>query len=456
MLASLLLVTACDSGDKTDSAPEEVENSPPVANAGSDISQPADQTVDLDGHSSYDPDGDPLTYHWSFEHLPDDSTLLEMEAPLTRNDSADAVSTSFNPDVVGTYVLALMVKDGQADSALDYMVVVAEDPEAYPVADAGDDQVLVIGTTVSLDGSGSYDPHGRSLTYSWSLVDTPEASSLSAASISGADTSTASFVPDTKGAYIANLVVNNGLIDSLPDAAVVTVTDENGAPTAFAGEDIETEDCTAIPLDATGSVDPDGDALSYFWELQQKPKESVANNDSFEDRNAGSTTLWADVAGYYEVSVSVSDGEEWSVPDVVNITVEERSFNSNPSVDAGSDVSYDGGEVDCVLDGYTYECDACSDVSLDLGDTATVSDPDGDPVTYAWTVTEGSATISDSSSLVTTVVLSDIITESLKCEENVYIFELSVTDCVGATVTDSIEFVATCCGTKDKTKKKGE
>ena len=36
-----------------------------------------------------------------------------------------------------------------------------------PEADAGEDQTYYIGSTVTLDGSGSYDPEGSVLTYSW-------------------------------------------------------------------------------------------------------------------------------------------------------------------------------------------------------------------------------------------------------------------------------------------------
>ena len=36
-----------------------------------------------------------------------------------------------------------------------------------PEADAGDSKIYYIGSTVTLDGSGSFDPEGSVLTYSW-------------------------------------------------------------------------------------------------------------------------------------------------------------------------------------------------------------------------------------------------------------------------------------------------
>ncbi len=446
LVVPMLMASDCGNTGGKDTTTE-AGNNPPVANAGSDVSQPADQVVTLDGHSSYDPDGDALSYHWSFEHLPDGSALEEREAPFARNHDATAVSTTFTPDIIGTYVIQLTVQDlHDASSAPDYVVVVAEEPENLPVADAGDDQTVVLGTTVDLDGSDSYDPQGRTLTYSWSLVDLPDSSALTSSSISNATAVQASLLPDVKGVYIANLVVNNGLADSAPEAAVITVTGENGAPTANAGEDLTASDCTDIPLDASASVDPDGDALTYYWDLQSKPAESTATVDSFSERDIAAPTFFADVAGDYVLSVAVTDGEEWSTPDLLALDVSERAYNSSPGVDAGATKTFKGGDVSCTLNGYTYDCDDCDDVSTTLGDDANVSDADGDPYVVSWSVTEGSATIHDSTSLETQVVLSDITTESLKCEATEFIFELSVTDCTGEAVTDTVTYTATCCG----------
>jgi hypothetical protein len=448
LIAPILLGGMCDSDPKPDTSPESVNNAP-IANAGTDISQPADQAVALDGHSSFDPDGDVLTYHWSFEHLPDGSQLESREAPFARNHDATAVSTAFTPDVIGTYVIELFVQDSHgANSAPDYVVVVAEEPESVPVADAGDDLVLVLGETANLDGGDSYDPQGRTLTYSWSLVDIPDDSTLSTASISGATSAAASFTPDVKGVFIANLQVDNGLVGSLPDAAVVTVTGDNGAPTANAGEDLETMDCTPTSLDASGSVDPDGDTLVYYWDLQGKPAGSDATVDSFSARDVVDPTFFADVAGEYVLSVAVFDGEEWSSPDLVTLTVAERSYNSAPSVDPGSNKEFEGGEVSCEPSGYDYACDDCDDISTLLGDDATIPDADGDPLTYLWTVVDGSATIHDPTSLETAVVLSDCGIDDLGCALVEYIFELAVTDCTGETVTEQVTFTIECCGVK--------
>ncbi|MFH1463305.1 MAG: PKD domain-containing protein [Pseudomonadota bacterium] len=443
----LMAGTCKPEGDDTS---HEVLNNAPVANAGSDISQPADLIVTLDGHSSYDPDGDAIIFSWSFEHLPDGSELESREAPFARNHDATASTTTFQPDVLGTYVVKLIVRDAKGlNSAPDYVVVVAEEPEDRPVANAGPDQTITLGATATLDGTASYDPQGRPLTYTWSLVDTPTYSALTTASVSNPTEATASFVPDVKGVYIANLVVENAMVGSLPDATVVTVIGDNGAPTANAGEDISAEDCTAIPLDGSGSVDPDGDPLTYYWDLQAKPSGSTATGANFSGRDIASPTFFADVAGNYILSVAVYDNEEWSTPDLVNLTIAERSYNSSPSVNAGSDQGYKDGEVTCTAGSYgSYDCDDCDDISTMLGTDADITDPDGDPYTVQWTVIDGSATIHDPTSLETAVILTDITVSSLSCEDTAFTFELAVTDCTGETKTDQVVLTATCCGTE--------
>jgi hypothetical protein len=45
--------------------------------------------------------------------------------------------------------------------------------EKYPIADAGVDRAIGVGTEVALDGSGSSDPEGRQLTYNWTQVELP-------------------------------------------------------------------------------------------------------------------------------------------------------------------------------------------------------------------------------------------------------------------------------------------
>ncbi len=445
IVLSAAALVACSGGDDTGLLPV---NNAPVADAGADQSGPADAAVNLDGRASYDPDADTIAFHWYFDHVPEGSSLgetaTERTTGFTRNDSSDAGQTSFTPDVQGTYVIGLIVNDGKAESAPDFAIVTAEAPEGQPVAVAGDDMAASVGDTVALDGSRSYDPHGKPITYEWQMVEAPNGS---AATMSDSETANGWFVADLRGVYVANLVVSNGLSESAPDAVVVTVTGDDNSPTANAGEDSEAEDCTNIPLDGTASADPDGDDLQYFWEVQNVPEGSVTNNDSFSDRTAAEPTFWADVAGDYQLSLSVFDGTNWSNPDPVLLTVNERSYNTDPAVVIDTMDTVDAGEAQCEEDGYVYDCEECGDQTVELGPNVTITDADGDPYTVLWELTEGEATISDENSLVTNVKLEDVIpTEPAVCDTLEYEFRLTVTDCTGGVTKASTTIRAQCCG----------
>ena len=69
-----------------------------------------------------------------------------------------------------------------------------------------------------LDGSGSSDPEGGPLTYSWSLT-APDGST---AALSDAAVVNPTFVPDLAGVYVATLLVNDGTGDSEPDTVEIT------------------------------------------------------------------------------------------------------------------------------------------------------------------------------------------------------------------------------------------
>jgi hypothetical protein len=448
-LAALAGCSTTPSGGDTGTVVD-TTNHPPVADAGAAVTQPADLAVQLNGSGSSDPDaGDTLTYKWSFYVVPAGSELTTREKPFSDNNTATATAPTFNPDRVGTYVVQLVVNDGKVDSSPDNVVITITAPENLPVANAGKDISAEAGAVVTLDGSKSYDPQGRALTYAWTLVDKPTASALTG--LTGADTSAPTFTPDARGNYTVNLVVSNGLASSVADAAVVTATGQDGAPTANAGPDQEVEDCTSVHLDCSGSVDPDGDKLTYKWAIQKQPTNSTASDKtSFSDVAAEKPTFWPDQAGTYILSCAVFDGQNWSSPDLVTLTAAERRSNSKPVADAGPDVSIAGGNAECTLSGYVYDCDECADQTVTLGASARASDPDGDPYTIKWTTTSANASIADPTSLTTSVTLKKAeATEPGTCDDTEYEFQLEVTDCTGDTTTDKISLNVSCCGVED-------
>lgn len=93
-----------------------------------------------------------------------------------------------------------------------------------PVSDAGNNQQVLVGSTVELDGSDSYDRDGAIVEFKWQLTLVPVGSN---ASIDNADDEYATFIADVAGVYVAELVVFDGELYSGRDVVVVNAIHNN-------------------------------------------------------------------------------------------------------------------------------------------------------------------------------------------------------------------------------------
>src|ERR1019366_6689621 len=222
---------------KVDSAPSIVtittENTPPVANAGPNQIKAVGALVQLDGSGSTDVDGDPLTYQWSLIGVPLGSTAVPSPA--------SAVKPTFTAALPGTYVAQLIVNDGKTPSA-PATVQITTNPPLAPTASAGPNQTVAHRTTVHLNGSGT-DPQGLPLTYQWSLTSKPNFSTA----VLNATIPNPAFVADMPGTYVAQLIVSNGILPSVP--SMVTIPTPNTPPVANPGRN------QSVPAPASVSLD---------------------------------------------------------------------------------------------------------------------------------------------------------------------------------------------------------
>src|ERR1035437_4135649 len=192
---------------------------PPVANAGANQTARVGDTVTLNGSGSTNPSGvGTLTYSWAFTYRPGGSAQLN---------NPTGVMPTFTVDVAGNFIITLTVSNGIATSTSSVTVSTLNSP---PVANAGPNQTVSVGSQVSLDGSHSTDVDGNTLTYLWSFVGLPPGS---LATLTGANTVSPKFTVDKAGTYQLRLIVNDGTSDSLP--AFVTVATQNTPPVAKVG-----------------------------------------------------------------------------------------------------------------------------------------------------------------------------------------------------------------------------
>jgi hypothetical protein len=129
-----------------------------------------------------------------------------------------------------------------------------------PIANAGEDLTGLVDVETTLDGSGSADIDGDSLTYNWSLIESPEGSS---ATLTDADLISPLLTPDIAGNYQVSLTVSDAEFTSNTD--VVNISTNNRTPVADAGGNIFIVVGEPTILDGSNSYDPDGDQLTYEW-----------------------------------------------------------------------------------------------------------------------------------------------------------------------------------------------
>lgn len=151
---------------------------------------------------------------------------------------------------------------------------------------------------------------------------------------------------------------------ALGDTADTADTDTaaNEAPLADAGDDLVAMVGDIVNLDGSGSLDPDGDALTWAWVMTVRPAESAAN---LLNADQPLPRFYADAEGTFTLTLTVSDGLLEST-DEVDVIVEAP--NEPPVADAGPDQFVTQGD----------------EVQLDGSGSF---DPDGDTIAFQWQVT---------------------------------------------------------------------
>jgi PKD repeat protein len=385
-----------------------IANQRPIARPGGPYTGTRRDTITFNGTGSSDPDGDPLTYVWDFgifgggagpieqaafgelgtfavtlvvsdgavSSLPVSTTVtivnilptVSAGGPYTgvRGDSVQfygtaddqdfdpltyswtfgdgGTGTGANPNHVyttfGTFTARLTVSDGHGTSVATTTVAIANQP---PVANVGGPYSGTRGVNIAFTGSGT-DPDGDPLTYRWNFGDGGTAMGR-----------TPTHKYTTFGTFVVTLVVNDGRADSAPSTTQATVPDRrpianaNGPYTAYRG--------VAITFNGAGSLDPDGNPLTYLWNF----------GDGTTGTGKNPTHAYATV-GTFTARLVVSDGgPQPSLESTAAVTISNRA----PVARTGG--PYTGKRALAVQ-----------------FNGSTSSDPDGDPLTYAWTFGDGS------------------------------------------------------------------
>ncbi len=216
-------------------------------------------TAHIDGHYSYDPDGDSLSFHWSTDAGSGivffDSTAMDVRCgtPKVNRD------TIFN--------IYLSVDDGSLYSKPDTFYLTVKTANKAPVAKIVSTAQTFYGVSMNegdtlwIDGSPSYDPDGDSITYDWAIAkafDSYHYDSVKVMVVAPMVTKTTSFN--------ATLFVKDypGQLRSHDDF-IIQVRNVNQAPVADAGKPFNVLSGKTGELNGSSSGDPDGDSLRFTW-----------------------------------------------------------------------------------------------------------------------------------------------------------------------------------------------
>lgn len=93
--------------------------------------------------------------------------------------------------------------------------------------------------------------------------------------------------------------------------------DMGSVPIASAGDDVVAMEGDTVTLDGSASKDPDGDPLSYSWQIIDSPVENVG----LQDAQSVAPSFTPPEDGVYTLRLTVSDGLNAPVSDDVTVTV---------------------------------------------------------------------------------------------------------------------------------------
>jgi hypothetical protein len=265
-------------------------------------------------------------------------------------------------DETATQEVDIVRQDGgSVDPENSQQVNACFDPNSRPDADAGPDQTVNQGATVTLDGSGSSDADPDTvLTYTW--FDLTEDRTL------GQSTTPQLQVVLAPGVHDIELSVTDDSGDGEIgfDIDNVEITVNNAVlPTANAGPDQTINDTDGlsgevVTLNGTASTDPDGTITQYQWTQQIDP-----DNIATLGEEATITVRLDD--GVNTIRLEVTDDAGNNSFDEVIITV---NGPTQPTANAGPDRN-------------VADSDGEPGESVTL-DASASTDPDGQIASYQW------------------------------------------------------------------------
>lgn len=251
-------------------------------------------------------------------------------ATQTENRITSGSAQARNLQISGDKIVWQDYRNGNADI---YMYDL--NPNVSPTAQIVPVTTVILGQSVTFDGSGSNDSDGAITSYAWDFGDGTNGVGVTANHTYGA-----------AGSYTVVLTVTD---DDGATGTATTSVEVSAPPVAVIAPVTEVAHGQTSTFDATGSTDADGTIVSYSW--------------NFGDGNTGTgatTTHTYAEPGTYAVTLTVTDNDGATDSETIGVTVDalpEAFITPIATVTVGEETNFDGSGS---------------------------SDPDGNIVSYVW------------------------------------------------------------------------
>jgi len=356
-----------------------VDNLAPVVEAG------ADQTVDEGDTVSLDPatftDAGVADTHTAEIDWGDGSPVEA--GTLTQGAGSGSVDGSHVYADNGVYTVTVTVTDDDAGVGSDTFTVTVNN--GNPSVEAGADQSIVEGGSISLDPATFTDPGTADIhtaTIDWGDGSPLEAGSLTQGAGSGSVAGSHAYGAEGIFTVTVSVTDDDGGVGT--DTFTVNVSDAGG-PSVDAGPDVVIDEGQSVSLPPSTfvpAIGTDTHTASINWGDGTIEPGTV---DDAADTVSGSHTYPQD--GSFSVGVTVTNQDDTSGADSFNVTVN----NVAPVVEAGADQAADVGAT-VSLDPATFTDPGTEDIH-----TATIDWGDGSPLEPgAVTEASGSGTVAGS------------------------------------------------------------